>query len=181
MSVCRECCVLSGGGLCDELITRLEESYRLWCVVLCYLETSWMRRPWPTGGRGGGCRATNKHVAKAAESNAAYEDTVYIWLSVGVNVCFVEYWQCWGKPRTPYRDVPLGCCVCSWWNHQNICLSVSLSLSLSSNRLQLSFSEVVPLIFFTFTPAHWHIYIQHSHHSSLLFLPFYFTLSSLFI
>ena len=33
MSVCCECCVLSGRGLCDELITRPEESYRLWCVV----------------------------------------------------------------------------------------------------------------------------------------------------
>ena len=42
-------CVLSR-GLCDELITRPEESYRLWCVVVCDLETSWMRRPWPTGG-----------------------------------------------------------------------------------------------------------------------------------
>ena len=42
--------VLSGTGLCDELITRPEESYRLWCVVVCDLETSWMRRPWPTGG-----------------------------------------------------------------------------------------------------------------------------------
>jgi len=31
---------LSGRGLCDELITRPEESYRLWCVVLCDLETS---------------------------------------------------------------------------------------------------------------------------------------------
>ena len=30
--------VLSGGGLCDELITRPEESYRLWCVVVCVLE-----------------------------------------------------------------------------------------------------------------------------------------------
>ena len=48
MSVCFECCVLSGRGLCDELITRPEESYRLWCVV-CDLETSWMRRPWSTG------------------------------------------------------------------------------------------------------------------------------------
>jgi len=27
MSVCCECCVLSGTGLCDELITRPEESY----------------------------------------------------------------------------------------------------------------------------------------------------------
>jgi len=42
--------VLSGRGLCDELITRPKESYRLWCVV-CDLEkqTSWIRRPRPTG------------------------------------------------------------------------------------------------------------------------------------
>ena len=38
MFVCCECCVLSGRGLCDGLITRPEESYRLWCVVMCYLE-----------------------------------------------------------------------------------------------------------------------------------------------
>ena len=38
--VCCECCVLSGRGLCDELITRPEESYRLWCVVVCDLQTS---------------------------------------------------------------------------------------------------------------------------------------------
>ena len=38
MFVCCECCVLSGRGLYDELITRLEESYRLWCVVVCDLE-----------------------------------------------------------------------------------------------------------------------------------------------
>jgi len=50
MFVCCGCCVLSGRGLCDELITRPEESYRLWCVVVCDLETSWMRRPWPTEG-----------------------------------------------------------------------------------------------------------------------------------
>jgi hypothetical protein len=38
MSVCCECCVLSGRGLCDELITRPEECCRLWCVVVCDLE-----------------------------------------------------------------------------------------------------------------------------------------------
>ena len=32
MSVCCECCVLSGRGLCVVLITRPEESYRVWCV-----------------------------------------------------------------------------------------------------------------------------------------------------
>ena len=50
VSVCCECCVLSGRGLCDELITCPEEYYWLWCVVVCDLETSWMRRPWPNGG-----------------------------------------------------------------------------------------------------------------------------------
>jgi len=34
------CCVLSAKGLCDELITRPEESYRLLCVVVCDLENS---------------------------------------------------------------------------------------------------------------------------------------------
>jgi len=38
MFVCCEVCVLSGRGLCDEVITRPEESYRLWCVVVCDLE-----------------------------------------------------------------------------------------------------------------------------------------------
>jgi len=35
--------VLSGRGLCDGLITRPEESYRLWCVAVCDIETSSMR------------------------------------------------------------------------------------------------------------------------------------------
>jgi len=32
--------VFSGRGLCDRLITRPEESYRLWRVVVCDKETS---------------------------------------------------------------------------------------------------------------------------------------------
>ena len=38
--------MLSGRGLCDELITRPEESYRLCCVVACDLETSRMGAPY---------------------------------------------------------------------------------------------------------------------------------------
>jgi len=38
--VCCDCCVLSGRYLCNKLITRPEGSYRLWYVVVCYLETS---------------------------------------------------------------------------------------------------------------------------------------------
>jgi len=34
MFVCCECCVLSGRGLSDGLITRPEKSYRLWRVVV---------------------------------------------------------------------------------------------------------------------------------------------------
>ena len=34
--------MLSGRGLCEELITRPEESYRLCCVNVCDLETSRM-------------------------------------------------------------------------------------------------------------------------------------------
>jgi hypothetical protein len=38
--------VLSGRGLCDEMVTRPEESYRLWRVVACDQETTWTRRPY---------------------------------------------------------------------------------------------------------------------------------------
>jgi len=50
--------VLSGGSLCDVLITRPKESYRLWCVVVCDLETSRMSRPWPSVG----CSAITKNI-----------------------------------------------------------------------------------------------------------------------
>ena len=43
-------CVFLGRGLCDEMITRPEESYRQWCAVVCDLETSRMRRPWSALG-----------------------------------------------------------------------------------------------------------------------------------
>jgi len=34
-----ECCVLSGRGLCDKLISRPEESCRMWCGIV------WSRKP----------------------------------------------------------------------------------------------------------------------------------------
>ena len=51
MSLCCEYCVLSGRGLFDALIMRPEESYWLWCVIVCDLGTSRMRRPWTVLGR----------------------------------------------------------------------------------------------------------------------------------
>ena len=50
MFACCECCVLSGRGLCDEVITRPEKSYRLWRVVVCDQETSKTRRLKPATG-----------------------------------------------------------------------------------------------------------------------------------
>ena len=65
MFVCCECCVLPGRGLCDRLITRPEESYRLWRVVVCDQETSKTRRLKPATGLWKYCmdcnaRKTNK-------------------------------------------------------------------------------------------------------------------------
>ena len=67
MFVCCECCVLSGRGLCDELVTRPEESYRLWCVIVCDLETSRMRRPWPAWGRSATAKCNKTYFYKSME------------------------------------------------------------------------------------------------------------------
>jgi hypothetical protein len=56
MSVSCEFCVLSGTGLCDGPIPHPEESYQLWCVSVCDLETLSMRRLKPTVG----CNACNR-------------------------------------------------------------------------------------------------------------------------
>ena len=49
MSVWCECCVLSGRGLCDKLVTRPGGSYRLWCVVVCDLKHRECGDPGPLG------------------------------------------------------------------------------------------------------------------------------------
>ena len=67
--------MLSRRGLCDELITRPEESYRLWRVVVCDLETSKMRRLKPTTGlwkiqpKGCNAKKTNKQQTIAISTN----------------------------------------------------------------------------------------------------------------
>jgi hypothetical protein len=90
MSVCCDCCMLLGRGLCDELITLPEESYRLWWVVVCDLETSWMRRPWPTGG----CCTRNKQCAVfiylnlvKCSRNMIKVFRISSWLFFWVNFC----------------------------------------------------------------------------------------------
>ena len=47
MFVCCKCCVLSGRGLCDGLIIRSEDSYRLWRVAVCdQVTSSWIYVSW---------------------------------------------------------------------------------------------------------------------------------------
>ena len=58
ISVSCKCGVLSGTDLCEGPIPRPEQSYRLWCVIVCDLQRSSMRRPWPALG----CCARKKKV-----------------------------------------------------------------------------------------------------------------------
>ena len=60
MSLSCECCALLGRGLWNEPIPCPGESYRLWCVLVCDLKTSTMRRPWPALG----CCAREQWVHK---------------------------------------------------------------------------------------------------------------------
>ena len=81
MDVCCECYVFSGRGLCDGLITRPEESYRLWRVV-CDQETSKTRklRPLP------GCENTTTMACNARKTNKA---TVYSHCIGTANLVYV--------------------------------------------------------------------------------------------
>jgi len=45
--VCGACSVLSGTGLYNELITRQEEPYGLWCVIMYVLESVKVRKACP--------------------------------------------------------------------------------------------------------------------------------------
>jgi hypothetical protein len=97
MFVCCERCVLSDRGLCDGLIIRPEESYRLWRVVVCDQETSktgrlkpatglWKIQPrWVvTPGK-----QTNKHVSLK---------TAYTWIRDSTHQKS-SYFQIQAEPR----------------------------------------------------------------------------------
>jgi len=65
--------VLSGRDLCDELITRPEKFYQIWCVVVCDLETWRMRRPWPTLG----CCAKKKNLCSIGRDRNESDADIY--------------------------------------------------------------------------------------------------------
>jgi hypothetical protein len=65
MFVCGVCRVSSGRGLCDELITRPEESYRLWRVIVCDHENPVDEE---VIARDGLQRQTNKNITHSSKS-----------------------------------------------------------------------------------------------------------------
>jgi len=77
---------MSGRGLCDKLIISPEESYRLWCVVVCDLETSWMRRPWPTGGCYAKNKQTNKQTNKQSFRNRTTATLPNFWRTATMHI-----------------------------------------------------------------------------------------------
>jgi hypothetical protein len=124
--------VLSGRGLCDELIARPVEPYRLWCVVVCDLETSWMRRPWPELGRS----AKKKYLSVIAVVN--FEAGV----SLGVGFILLCVWLrllSLTLPRSSkvlsLRELPF-----AWCWHPSICTASCCSMFLTA--VQVSWYEV---------------------------------------
>ena len=83
--VCCNCCVLSGRGLCYELVTRPEESSRLWCVVVCDLETSRMRSPCPALGRS---TTPKKKTNKKKHNIIVYDYFIYIYIYIYIILRF---------------------------------------------------------------------------------------------
>jgi len=69
--------VLSGRGLCDELITRPEESYRLGCVVVCDLETSEIGAPYIYNVRL--LRAKQQQVLVLRQAHAATKEIIQVF------------------------------------------------------------------------------------------------------
>jgi hypothetical protein len=70
-----------------ELITRPEDSYRLWCVVVCDLETSWMRRSLPSEG------LSHQKQTNKLRHGELHLQSCYI-SSVACSV-FLEMVRCW--------------------------------------------------------------------------------------
>ena len=82
MSMSAVCC-----QVCDGLITRPEESYRLWCVAVCDLDTSWIRRSKPPLGRSAaekkGCDVTPYSV----RISTVWLSTPTIFCDICLNKC----------------------------------------------------------------------------------------------
>ena len=103
MDVCCKYCVLSGRGLCDGLITRPGESYRLWLCVIKKPRKRGGQSPLPgyenTITMGCNARKTNKHYV-LGEENVNTKSLVKFELCF---ICLVHWITCYFWRRGPPR------------------------------------------------------------------------------
>ena len=135
ISVFFECCVLSGRGLCDELITRPEEPFRLWCVFVCDLETSRLRKLWPALG----CNTTKTKVcfqtmkvlpgsecapsSRPQHAAAMYLISHVLFFSWSLSICEFKFWVFVppfqsASERCDALEWQTACCNCAYWVSQ---------------------------------------------------------------
>ena len=74
MSVSCECCVLADRHLCDRPVPLSEHSYRLWCVILCCIEISRMRRSWSASGYCAREKRIDKYIFLFGSSKFSLDD-----------------------------------------------------------------------------------------------------------
>jgi hypothetical protein len=89
MSVSYDCCVLSGIGLCDGLITHPEEYYQMCVCLKCDREASIMRGPRPPRGS----RARKRNSACKGQLSLG-PVTRRVSLPIGSRLQFVVLWSC---------------------------------------------------------------------------------------
>ena len=136
MDVCLfECCVLSGRGLCDGLITRPEESYRLWCVVVCDQETSKTRRLKSATGL---CKIQPQWVVTPGKrtNNKQYLLKTTNYAQSYINICF--------------KQLQNSFLVHSSTNHK-----LYPQIPLQKFRFLQCCSIIVPFPFFHYFSLHW--------------------------
>jgi hypothetical protein len=117
------CCVLSGRGLCDGLITRPEESYRLWRVVECDQETS----------------CDEEAIARSVRENNNNNNYYYYYIIIIVIIIIIIYHIQQSRNTLISRQQQLTetneCCYLSAGNlyysflHQNLCVMLIFYIS----------------------------------------------------
>jgi hypothetical protein len=80
------CCQVE--RLCDKLITHPQDCYRLWCVVVCDLETSRIRTSCPAL-----CRSATGGEKFRVESSVGYtRDAKKVFVVIMSVQCFINFW-----------------------------------------------------------------------------------------
>ena len=91
------CCRVEVSVTCWSLVQG--ESCRLWFVVVCDLGTSWMSRPWTTGG----CRARNKTIGLVNECQDEWDIKKATIKSWNIDIRAPNYSIRFHSPLTPVR------------------------------------------------------------------------------